>query len=76
MVWRDWMKITVTGISFTGCNDITCFKQLWPLVNGTYIQEEKIKTLQSDRPQLNSSIKELLHSCKPPNLINTGIVKN
>lgn len=61
------MKITVTGISFTGCINSTCIAEFWQQDNGTYIQEEKMKNLQSDRPQFNSSIKDLLHSYKPPN---------
>jgi UDP-glucose 6-dehydrogenase len=39
------MKVTVAGTSFTGCNNNTCFTKLWPQVNGTSIQEEKMNTV-------------------------------
>jgi UDP-glucose 6-dehydrogenase len=63
------MKFTVAGRSFTGCNNRICYAELWPQVNGTYIPEEKRNTLQNDQPLINSSIKELLQSYKPPNVI-------
>jgi UDP-glucose 6-dehydrogenase len=69
------MKITVAVTSFTGSINSTCFAEFWPQVNGTYIQEEKMNTLQSDRPLIKSSIKELLHFYKPPNVINSRMYK-
>lgn len=69
------MKITVAGTSYTGCNYSTCFAEFLRKVNGTYIQTEKMKTLQSDRPLINSSIKELLQNFKPPNVIKTRMAE-
>jgi UDP-glucose 6-dehydrogenase len=67
------MKITIDGTGFTGFNNNTCFTDLWHEVNGTSILEEKMNTLQNDRPLINSSIKELLQSYKPPNVSKTRL---
>lgn len=70
------MKITNAVTSYRGWINSTCFAELFPQFNGTYTFEVKMNTLQNGSPLINRSIKELLHSCKPPNIINSRMTKD
>jgi UDP-glucose 6-dehydrogenase len=71
------MEITNAVTGYRGWKNNTCFAELYPQFNGTYIYEVKMNTLQKNDSQLfNISIKELLHSYKPPNVLNSRMSKD
>jgi hypothetical protein len=70
------MKIANAVTSYRGWKNSTCFAELFPQFNDTYTYEVKINTFQNDSPLINRSIKELLPSYKPPNIINFKMTKD